>query len=144
MVLNRRHERMVTLLSKNSPPDTPREKFMDVKLYEAAKKGDIDSFLDALVKVSQANNSLSLRTISEQRTRSKNTCLHVAASHGNKDLTGFIVFYFRNLLFMTNSEGNTAIHEAARAGHLGVVKTLVRFKNYDEQMYSAKECDTTE
>nr|GEU56786.1 hypothetical protein [Tanacetum cinerariifolium] len=119
MVLNKRHERMVTLLSKNSPPDTSREKFMDAKLYEAAKKGDVDSFIDALVKVSQANNSLSLRTISEQRTHSKNTCLHVAASHGNKYLT-------------------------ARAGHIGVVKILVRFKNYDEQMYSAKECDTTE
>lgn len=113
---------MVTLLS-NSPQDTPQEKLMDVKLYEAAKKGDVDSFIAAMVKVSQANNSLSLRTISEQRTHSKNTCLHVAASHGNKHLTGFIVFYFRNLLFKTNSEGNTATHEAARAGHLGVVKT---------------------
>lgn len=117
MHLNGRHERMENLLFNNSLQQNKHKQSMDVKLYESAKKGDVDSFIVSLEEVSEANNS-SLQTISEQRTHIGNTFLDVAASHGNEDLTSFTVFYFRNLLSMGNRKGNTANHLAARAGHL--------------------------
>lgn len=142
---NGRDERMRKLLSKKSIEHVHQqnqyEQFMDTKLYEVAQKGDVDSFIAALEKVSEAN-SLSLHTISKQRTRFGNTFLHVAVSHGNEDLTSFIVFYFRNLLFVKNKKRDTANHEAARAGHLEILDILVRFNNYEYQLISFKEYDT--
>ncbi|KAI3728680.1 hypothetical protein L6452_17321 [Arctium lappa] len=144
---NGRFERMKKLFCSGSlqhmPQENRREQSMDVKLYEAAKNDDVDSFIDALEKVSKANNS-SLLTISEQRTHIGNTFLHVAASRGNEDLTSFIVFYFRCLLRVRNREGNTANHEAARAGHVGVLDILVRFNSYNDQLYYSKKYDTVE
>lgn len=65
----------------------------------------------------------------------------MAAIHGNEDFTGFIVFYFRNLLGEKNKKGNTAIHEAARAGHRGVLEILIRTDKYHQQLYTSKEYD---
>ena len=142
---NGRDERMKKLLCNGSlqhmPQENKHEQSMDVKLYEAAKEGDVDSFIGALEKVSEANNS-SLHTISKQRTHMGNTFLHVAASHGNEEITSFIVLYFRNLLRLKNREGNTANHEAARAGHVGALDILVKFDRYYDQLNSSIEYDT--
>ncbi|KAJ9549251.1 hypothetical protein OSB04_021794 [Centaurea solstitialis] len=141
---NGRFERMKKLFCSGSLQHMPQKNWnkqsMDVKLYEAAKNGDVDSFIDALEKVSKENNS-SLRTIFEQRTHIGNTFLHVAASRGNEDLTSFIVFNFRCLLRVKNREGNTANHEAARAGHVGVLDVLAQFNSYYDQLHSSKEYD---
>ncbi|GJV56092.1 ankyrin repeat-containing protein, partial [Tanacetum coccineum] len=138
-----RNERMRKLICNRSLQYMPSEDLvtpMDIKLYEAAKKGDVDSFIGALENISQENSSY-LRTILQQRTHIGNTFLHVAAIHGNEDFTGFIVFYFRNVLREKNKKGNTATHEAARAGHLGVLEILVKVDKYHHQLYTAKEYD---
>ncbi|KAK1371783.1 Protein accelerated cell death 6 [Heracleum sosnowskyi] len=58
----------------------------------------------------------------------RNTVLHVAASFGNEDLVRFLAYHFRSLLSKRNHRGDTALHLAAIAGHLGVVDVLVRFQ----------------
>ncbi|XP_071698213.1 protein ACCELERATED CELL DEATH 6-like [Rutidosis leptorrhynchoides] len=141
---NGRDERMRKLLVKiniikHSHQQNQQEQFMDIMLYKAAQKDDVDSFIAAMEKVMEAN-SLSLHNISKQKTRIGNTFLHVAVSRGNENLTSFIVFYFRDLIWVSNKRGNTAFHEASRAGHLGCLEILVRFENYDEQLN--KEYDT--
>ncbi|XP_074332316.1 protein ACCELERATED CELL DEATH 6-like [Apium graveolens] len=92
---------------------------MNLRLYIAAKKGNIDGFINALKTPS---------TIYNQMTPQKNTVLHVAANFGNEDLTGFLVHHFQTLLSKRNHRGDTALHMAASAGHLGVVDVLVRFQ----------------
>ncbi|KAI8005580.1 Protein ACCELERATED CELL DEATH 6 [Camellia lanceoleosa] len=46
-----------------------------------------------------------------------NTLLHIAASFGNEETVGLIAYHFPPLIKKRNSEGDTALHVAARAGH---------------------------
>ncbi|PWA53342.1 Ankyrin repeat-containing protein [Artemisia annua] len=141
---NGRDDRTRKLLCYSSPQHGPQEikqkEYIGVELYEAAKKADVDSFIGILEKVSQAKHQ-SLQTILNQSTHIGNTLLHVAASYGNEDVTSFIVFYFRHLLDHKNRKRNTAIYEAAKAGHLGVVDILLRVNKYHQKLYSLKEYD---
>lgn len=129
-----RHKRLKRLLDAKKVEKLPQDPqqvvdqhSMDLALYVAAKKGDIDGFISALKKIVEGKDS-PLPTIENQLTPLQNTFLHVAASFGNEDLTGFIVHHFRSLLSKRNHKGDTPLHVAARGGHLGLVDILIRFQ----------------
>ncbi|KAK1371766.1 PGG domain-containing protein [Heracleum sosnowskyi] len=103
----------------NGPKHRSKPHPMNLALYLAAKKGNIDGFIDACTPRSSVRNQI---------TPLKNTVLHVAASFGNKDLVGYIVHNFVSLLSKRNHRGDTALHAAAIAGQLGVVDVLVKFQ----------------
>lgn len=100
-----RHERLKRLLDDKKienldegPKIGSDPHSMSLALYIAAKKGDVDGFIDALY----APVSL----ICNQMTPLKNTVLHVAAIFGNEDLAGFLAHHFRSLLSKRNHRGS--------------------------------------
>lgn len=97
---------------------------MDVELWEAAKNGEVDNFITCLEKFSKDNDSPLSTIFSQLTVPDQDTFLHVAASYGHEDLASFIVNHFFELLTCRNHKGDSALHLAARAGHLGVVELL--------------------
>lgn len=90
---------------------------------QRSKEGDIDAFLEFLHP-----KCTPVSVIYNQKTPLQNTFLHVTASFGNEDLVWFTVQHFPSLHFQKNHRGDTALHVAAAAGHLGVVDILLRYK----------------
>ncbi|KAH7859761.1 hypothetical protein Vadar_005164 [Vaccinium darrowii] len=109
-------------LNTNTNPDTnsvppPAKKpttAMDLDLYRATIKGDVDHFIETLVRISTQKN-LSLSSIFDQSTPLNNSYLHVASTFGHQDLVAFIAYHFPSLIAAPNSKGNTPLHAAARA-----------------------------
>ncbi|XP_034684975.1 ankyrin repeat-containing protein At5g02620-like [Vitis riparia] len=87
--------------------------FMDPKLYRAAADGDI--------------HVLEGHDIRDKLTPKKNTVLHVAAQFGQADFVEKILglHSLSLLLQQPNKKGDTALHLAAREGHLTVVENLI-------------------
>ncbi|RVW73390.1 Ankyrin repeat-containing protein [Vitis vinifera] len=88
--------------------------FMNPKLYVAAA----DRHIHVLKKYDE---------IHVQLTPKKNTVLHVAAQFGRADCVKWILQLPSpsSLLQQPNEKGDTALHLAAREGHLTVVKNLI-------------------
>ncbi|GAB4824961.1 hypothetical protein Ancab_007833 [Ancistrocladus abbreviatus] len=112
--------------------------YMDVELHNAAaaNQDDVDGFIGALERVS-AEKRLTLSDIVEQVSPLGNTLLHVAASHNNENIVRLLLYHFPSLLMRQNSNGDTALHLAARtvdndlhATFTGytVIGTLLRFR----------------
>lgn len=110
-------------ISPEGRPQLGWDQPMSLELYECAKTGNIDNFFSLL-----SLKNFPPSAIYNPKTPLQNTFLHVAASFGNKDLAGFIAHHFRSFLGMRNHRGDTALHVAAAAGHLGVVEILLKFQ----------------
>ncbi|GAB4824951.1 hypothetical protein Ancab_007823 [Ancistrocladus abbreviatus] len=102
-------------------------KYMDAELYRAATKRDVDGFISALERVS-TNEGLSCSGIFRLVSPVGNTLLHIAAGHGNEEIVRLIAYHSPPLMLQQNAKGDTALHLAARTGHMSVVSTLLRFR----------------
>ncbi|KAK6933365.1 Ankyrin repeat [Dillenia turbinata] len=85
---------------------------MDSSLYKAVIRGRTQ-------KLEQE------RQLDSQTTPNKNTILHVAAEFGKTQCVDVILKACLSLLKQVNLKGETALHVAAREGHIDVVKALV-------------------
>ncbi|KAL8110812.1 protein ACCELERATED CELL DEATH 6-like [Apium graveolens] len=133
--LKRMRQLKTTTATQKTPAATPVpiQQTMYIELWEAAKNGDVESFLNCLENITR-EKKIPLTTILSQLTfPHKDTFLHVAASCGHEELSGFIADHFRNLITCKNHKGDSALHVAARGGHLGVVEIISSFQ---ESLYS--------
>jgi len=55
----------------------------------------------------------------------KNTVLHVAAWNGNNDIVNLVIQRAPKLLFKFNKNNDSALHVAAKGGHISTVKKLL-------------------
>ncbi|XP_028071769.1 protein ACCELERATED CELL DEATH 6-like [Camellia sinensis] len=101
---------------------------MDLELYWAATKNNVDAFIDVLEHVSRKKEQSLSTIIFDQVSPMGNTLLHIAASFGNEETVGLIAYHFPPLIKKRNSEGDTALHVAARAGHELTVTILVQLR----------------
>ncbi|XP_065630522.1 protein ACCELERATED CELL DEATH 6 isoform X2 [Quercus suber] len=97
---------------------------MDVALYEAVAKDDVNNFINTLEQVSM-DEELNLDSILNQMTISGNSLLHKAASFGSVDIAELIIDHFPFLLYGRNNLGDTALHVATKAKKLSIVKVLI-------------------
>ncbi|KAI8008442.1 Protein ACCELERATED CELL DEATH 6 [Camellia lanceoleosa] len=97
--------------------DRGEDQSMDLELYWAATKNNVDAFIDVLEQVSRKKEQSLSTIIFDQVSPMGNTLLHIAASFGNEETVGLIAYHFPPLIKKRNSEGDTALHVAARAGH---------------------------
>ncbi|KAL0010080.1 hypothetical protein SO802_005188 [Lithocarpus litseifolius] len=97
---------------------------MDVTLYKAVTKDDVNKFITTLEKVSM-DKELHLDAILDQMAISGNSLLHKAASFGSVGIAELIIDHFPFLLNRRNNLGDTALHVATKAKELGVVKVLI-------------------
>lgn len=136
----RRNKEVQRLIDEMPPEDSTLlagDQPMSLDLYMYAKKGCIDSVLDFF----SPEYCSSVSEIYNHKTPLQNTVIHVAASFGNEDFTRFIVQNFRSFLGMKNHRGDTALHVAAAAGHLGVVKILLSFQTDQMRIDSLLDVD---
>ncbi|KAK3430627.1 hypothetical protein EUGRSUZ_E02497 [Eucalyptus grandis] len=101
----------------NQPPSgyIDLNKFMDPKLYKAAKSGDADKFVEALEADSR---ELALSLIFDQVTPSGNSLLHVAASSEKEDVIKLILSHFPHLVTWKNCLKDTPLHVAVQNENL--------------------------
>ena len=104
--------------------DTDTNILMDVTLYEAVAKDDVNNFISTLEKVSM-DKGLHLDAILDQMSISGNSLLHKAASFGSADIAELVIDHFPFLLNRRNNLGDTALHVATKAKKLSVVKILI-------------------
>ncbi|KAF8391363.1 hypothetical protein HHK36_023667 [Tetracentron sinense] len=90
---------------------------MDPNLYEAATKGN-----HLLFRYLAENHPDRLRQLGRPN---RNTVLHIAANNDNRSFVELIRFNCPDLIEKKNSKGETALHIAARAGHISVVQFLI-------------------
>ncbi|KAL8119139.1 hypothetical protein AgCh_016592 [Apium graveolens] len=124
VMLERRNEEVQRLIDEMPPEDSTQlggDQPMSLDLYMYAKKGRIDSVLSFL----SPEYCTSVSEIYNYKTPLQNTIVHVAASFGNEDFT----------------RGDTALHVAAAAGHLGVVKILLSFQTDQMRIDSLLDVD---
>ncbi|KAL8126572.1 hypothetical protein AgCh_013732 [Apium graveolens] len=90
---------------------------MNSELYNAVISDDID-----VLNAMQRTTSLE---ISNQRTPTGSTMLHLACQYGSSRCVEEILSVHESLLCMINSRDETALHLAARHGHYKVVEALI-------------------
>ncbi|KAI6672962.1 hypothetical protein NL676_000868 [Syzygium grande] len=126
------NERLEALKARNvSTPGNQQQvgdgdlnKIMNRDLYEATKEGDVEKFVDALEKVSEARE-LALSLIFDQVTPSGNSLLHVAASSGNDDVVELILTHFPYLVTRKNCLNDTPLHVAVQDGRVNATRKLI-------------------
>lgn len=145
---NGRIQRLKTIALSNSDASIPNAKewrqpradrphnHMDLQLYRAATEADVDGFLNVLERVSREKN-LTLASIFDQVTPLKNTLLHVAAASGNLEIVALIVYRYPWLATKTNSNGDTALHLAAKAGDELTLSVIVQLLTSDVHSQSS-------
>ncbi|KAE9457624.1 hypothetical protein C3L33_10466, partial [Rhododendron williamsianum] len=106
----------------NTHTNAKKPTTMDLDLYKATIKGDVDRF----IRVS-ADKHLSLSSLFDQTTPLANSYLHVAAAFGHQDLVHFIASHSPSLIAARNAKGDTPLHAAARSGRYEAVCVLKRF-----------------
>ncbi|KAF3947120.1 hypothetical protein CMV_026704 [Castanea mollissima] len=107
-------------------------RFMDLDLYRAATKGDVDGFIDALERISK-DKELPLHAIFKQVSPSGNTLLHIAAASvmDNRKTVRLIAYHAPWLLSQKNSKGDTPLHILARAESHDVGNLIFRLKTLE-------------
>ncbi|GAB2234674.1 hypothetical protein Drorol1_Dr00003936 [Drosera rotundifolia] len=102
--------------------------FMDAEVYAAAATCKaMESLINRLKKISH-EKGLSLGEIFYQVSPLGNMLLHIAASHGNEETVRWIADEYPSMILQQNNRGDTALHLAARAGHMSVVEALDRMR----------------
>ena len=135
--MERRNPNLATSSSSQSLEEenyNSTHRLMDLDLYKAATKDDVDGFIDALERISN-EKELPLSAIFEQVSPSGNTLLHIAASLNNCKTVPLIINHAPWLLSKKNSKGDTPLHILARAGHRDTVMKLVSNLERYEQSY---------
>ena len=84
---------------------------MDAELFNSAISG----------------NEINFDSNPKQLTAGGNSILHVAAKSGNAHTMTRVFARQPDLLYMTNSKGNTALHITASLGHSDTTKLLITF-----------------
>uniref|UniRef100_A0A0E0F5B8 PGG domain-containing protein n=1 Tax=Oryza meridionalis TaxID=40149 RepID=A0A0E0F5B8_9ORYZ len=121
--------------------EIPEHLFMCSRLYIAAFRGYTDEVFSLLAgssgtAVEPANSrpspaaqehanhhgGCSIREVTAERS----TLLHIAAGEGHDELIAELCSHDSSLLSSSSSSGNTPLHCAARAGHAGAVRDIVR------------------
>ena len=97
---------------------------MDSHLYKQAIQGDLDGFIQILRSIS-SKKELQHEEILSQVSPGNNTCLHIAVSFGHYELAKYIVGRRSDLIKEQNSQGDTALHIAARKKDLSFVKFVM-------------------
>ncbi|KAF3964459.1 hypothetical protein CMV_011249 [Castanea mollissima] len=107
-------------------------RFMDLDLYRAATKGDVDGFIDALERISK-DKELPLHAIFKQVSPSGNTLLHIAAASvmDNRKTVRLIAYHAPWLLSQKNSKGDTPLHILARAKSHDVGNLIFRLETFE-------------
>ncbi|XXG69260.1 hypothetical protein AAC387_Pa06g2177 [Persea americana] len=105
---------------------------MDPALYKAASEEDIGrpagvaKSIRILTRFAEANNlTLCL-------TPQRNTVLHIAVEFGHQNIVEKVIQLCSSLISQHNSKGDTPLHVAARAGHLGLTQLLAPALNLEE------------
>ncbi|XXG69257.1 hypothetical protein AAC387_Pa06g2174 [Persea americana] len=105
---------------------------MDPALYKAASEEDIGrpagvaKSIRILTRFAEANNlTLCL-------TPQRNTVLHIAVEFGHQNIVEKLIQLCSSLISQHNSKGDTPLHVAARAGHLGLTQLLAPALNLEE------------
>ncbi|RWR88250.1 ankyrin repeat-containing-like protein [Cinnamomum micranthum f. kanehirae] len=109
---------------------------MDPRLYKAAMKGDM-ALLTSIVEANdppEPNLTLSL-------TPQKNTPLHIAVKFVRPNIVQRMIQLCPSLISQPNSKGDTPLHVAARAGHLGLTQLLAPALNLGEGNPTLEEGD---
>ncbi|KAF8034611.1 hypothetical protein BT93_C0805 [Corymbia citriodora subsp. variegata] len=88
------------------------------------KKGEIETFVDALEKVSESRK-LSLSLIFYQVTPSRDSLLHVTASSGNDDVVELILNHFPNTVTHKNSSEDIPLHVAIQDRRLDSIEKII-------------------
>ncbi|KAL3509389.1 hypothetical protein ACH5RR_028790 [Cinchona calisaya] len=102
---------------------------MDLALYWAAMKSDVDDFIRVLEQVA-TEKGLLLSDVFNQVSPIGNTYLHISVSNElDKDMVQFIAYHHPPLIIKKNFSGDSVLHLAARSGKFSVVDTLIEFKN---------------
>jgi len=63
--------------------------------------------------------------LTEIRTPMDNTVLHIAAWYGNVKIVSLVIEHAPKLLFKFNKNNDSALHIAARGGHIDIVQILL-------------------
>ncbi|KAJ8627915.1 hypothetical protein MRB53_021222 [Persea americana] len=105
---------------------------MDPALYKAASEDDIwrsagvAKSIQTLTRFAEANDlTLCL-------TPQRNTVLHIAVEFGHQNIVEKVIQLCPSLISQHNSKGDTPLHVAARAGHLGLTQLLTPALNLEE------------
>lgn len=120
-----------TLPELDSREDHGKPNHMDLELYWAAARNDVDGFINVLERVS-TEKELSLSAILESVSPLGNTLLHVAASFGNEETARLIAYHYPSLLLKQNTKGNTALHIAAKSGEKMIASSLIHLGRDDD------------
>ena len=99
--------------------------YIDATVYEAAREGNFDKFVNALDKIS-SETDLPRSAIFDQVGPSGNSLLHVAARSGHGKITEFIIRVNPSVISKKNIKGDAALHVAARCGMRNTVKILAK------------------
>ncbi|RWR73901.1 protein ACCELERATED CELL DEATH 6-like protein [Cinnamomum micranthum f. kanehirae] len=91
---------------------------MDARLHEAAREGDMELLTSILEKNNPPDLTLSL-------TPQKNTALHIAVAFGHEQIVREMIDREPFLISQPNSNGDTPLHIAAKAGHLSLTMLLI-------------------
>lgn len=127
MAAIKRDYRMISTMIKIVPPSVDKDKRLKELLFWGAKNGDV-----TLVKILSSHGVQTIKwTVNVSTPLVHTSVLHQAAAAGQVEVVQFLIS--ANLVsldlgsFDTNSGGyqNTALHLAARQGHLAVVKLLI-------------------
>ncbi|RWR73893.1 ankyrin repeat-containing-like protein [Cinnamomum micranthum f. kanehirae] len=90
---------------------------MDVQLHKAAREGNMKLLTSILEKKNPPDLTLSL-------TPQKNTALHIAVAFGHQQIVREMIDHESSLISQPNSNGDTPLHIAAKAGNLSLTKLL--------------------
>ena len=104
--------------------DVESERLMDRRMYMQATRGDVGDFIQILDSIASEKELQRSRILCQVSPR-HNTCLHIAVSFGHHELAKYIVGECPDLIKKTNSEGDTALHIAARKRDLSFVKFVM-------------------
>jgi ankyrin repeat protein len=112
------HKEVVTLLLDAGSSPSSQDYRNQTPLHGAANQGHND-LIDLLI-----SKGANVEAVCDD----KKTCLHEAAKNGKTEAVRHLVKFFKNIINNATTEGETALHIAAKYGYLPVVQELVAAK----------------
>ncbi|KAG8089683.1 hypothetical protein GUJ93_ZPchr0011g26980 [Zizania palustris] len=105
-----------SMSSTDSTGGAKPQALIDLRLLEAARKGDSRSMMELAAQ----NPSMLLRT-----TPQGNTCLHISCIHGHLRFCEDVLTLNQSLLSTTNSNGETPMLTSVKSGHALLASALL-------------------